>query len=59
MRYLPFISLVIILVFSFTTLSRKQLYGQTPLALSPGLYTLHCLVMVIIREVVLVLGEPL
>ena len=38
--------------FAFTTLNRKQLYGQASLALSPGLYTVHCLVMVIIREVI-------
>ena len=38
--------------FAFTTLNRKQLYGQASLALTPGLYTVHCLVMVIIREVI-------
>ena len=34
--------------FAFTTLNRKQLYGQAPLALTPGLSTVYRKVMVIV-----------
>ena len=37
--------------FFHNTQSKTALWAE-PLALSPGLYTLHCLVMVIIREVI-------
>ena len=34
--------------FAFTTLNRKQLYGQAPLALTPGLSTVYRKVIVIV-----------